>query len=349
VLPARATAAPMPSVSIVDMAVEFERGNRRIFSSALVDAIGVRLERGEKVVLFVNRRGTAGFMLCRACGFVPQCERCSLSLTVHRAEELLRCHLCDAQRAIPDRCPNCGKGPIREFGVGTQKVAEVAETLFPQAIVVRMDGDTTTRIGDHARLLDAFAADGDILVGTQMVAKGLDFPTVTLVGVVAADVGLHIPDFRASERIFGLLTQVAGRSGRRTPGEAIVQTYSPHHPAVVLAAKHDYDGFAARELEERRELRYPPYGELVYLGVIGRRVRDVVAAANRYAGIVREAGAGEVLGPAPYPIPRVNDEWRYRIAVKTPDSTPLRALIRDHLQRIARTDRTTRLVVNVDP
>ncbi len=140
-------------------------------------------------------------MLCRACGFVPQCERCSLSLTVHRAEELLRCHLCDAQRAIPDRCPNCSKGPIREFGVGTQKVAEVAETLFPQAIVVRMDGDTTTRIGDHARLLDGFAADGDILVGTQMVAKGLDFPTVTLVGVVAADVGLHIPDFRASERI----------------------------------------------------------------------------------------------------------------------------------------------------
>ena len=239
VLPERATAVPLPAVRVVDMAEEFERGNRRIFSSALVEGIGRRLQRREKVVLFVNRRGSAGFVLCRACGHVPECERCSLSLTVHRAEGLLRCHLCDAQHPIPERCPNCGNGPIREFGVGTQKVAEVAASLFPAARVVRMDSDTTTRVGDHARLLDAFASEADVLVGTQMVAKGLDFPTVTLVGVVAADVGLHVPDFRAAERTFDLLTQVAGRSGRAGPGEAIVQTYSPHHPAIAFAATHD--------------------------------------------------------------------------------------------------------------
>jgi primosomal protein N' (replication factor Y) len=349
VLSERATAAPLPDVRVVDMAEEFERGNRRIFSSLLVDAIGKRLERGEKVVLFVNRRGSASFMLCRACGFVPECDRCSISLTLHRADGLLRCHLCDAQLRIPERCPKCGAGPIREFGVGTQKVAEVAQALFPAARIVRMDSDTTTRIGDHARLLDEFAERGDILVGTQMVAKGLDFPTVTLVGVVAADVGLHLPDFRAAERTFDLLTQVAGRSGRTSAGEAIVQTYSPEHTAVAHAARHDFEGFAAQELAERSTLRYPPFGELVYLGVIGRRVRDASAAAARYAELLRGADVGEVLGPAPYPIPRVNDEWRFRIAVKTPDSAPLRAFIRQALAPLARADRTTRLVVNVDP
>lgn len=348
-LPERATAVPLPSVRIVDMAEEFERGNRRIFSSALVEGIGERLRRGEKIVLFVNRRGSAGFVLCRACGHVPECERCSLSLTVHRAEGLLRCHLCDAQHAIPERCPNCGNGPIREFGAGTQKVAEVASALFPAARVVRMDSDTTTRLGDHARLLDAFETEADILVGTQMVAKGLDFATVTLVGVVAANVGLHVPDFRAAERTFDLVTQVAGRSGRAGPGEAIVQTYSPHHPALAFAATHNVDGFAAHELELRRELAYPPFGELVYLGVGARSKTDAAAAAERYAALLRAARVGEVLGPAPAPIPRVNDEWRFRIAVKTPDSAPLRALIRGEIQRLARADRSTRLIVNVDP
>jgi primosomal protein N' (replication factor Y) len=348
-LPERATAVALPTVRIVDMAEEFERGNRRIFSSLLVEGIGERLRLGEKVVLFVNRRGSAGFVLCRSCGHVPECERCSLSLTVHRAEGLLRCHLCDAQHPIPERCPNCGNGPIREFGAGTQKVAEVASALFPAARVVRMDSDTTTRVGDHARLLDAFETEADILVGTQMVAKGLDFAAVTLVGVVAADVGLHVPDFRAAERTFDLVTQVAGRSGRAGPGEAIVQTYSPHHPALVFAATHDVDGFAAHELELRRELAYPPFGELVYLGVGARGKADAAAAAERYAGLLRAARVGEVLGPAPAPIPRVNEEWRFRIAVKTPDSAPLRALIRGEIQRLARADRSTRLIVNVDP
>ena len=340
----------LPGTHVVDMAREFASGNRRIFSSRLVEAIEVRLARGQKTVLFVNRRGSSSFMLCRNCGNVPQCTRCSVSLTVHRAEGLLRCHLCDAQRAIPEVCPRCQGGPVREFGVGTQKVAESVASLFPRARVVRMDSDTTTRVGDHARLLDEFAARGDVLVGTQMIAKGLDFPTVTLVGVVAADIGLHAPDFRAAERTFDLLTQVAGRSGRGAAGEAIVQTYSPEHNAIVYAARHDFDGFAAGELESRRELGYPPFGALVYLGVIGRRRDAVVAAALRYAELLASLDGVEVLGPAPYPIARVNDEWRYRLALKVHGEPPaLRAFIRDQLQPLAAADAATRLIVNVDP
>ncbi|MBD5655213.1 MAG: primosomal protein N', partial [Candidatus Eremiobacteraeota bacterium] len=238
---------------------------------------------------------------------------------------------------------------IREFGIGTQKIVESARALFPQAHIVRMDGDTTTRVGDHARLLDEFEARADILVGTQMVAKGLDFPAVTLVGVIAADIGLHIPDFRAAERTFDLVTQVAGRSGRARAGEAIVQTYSPLHPAIVFAAQHDFDGFAAHELEQRRELRYPPFAELIYLGTFGRSQRAAAAAADRYAALVRGVAGAEVLGPAPAPVARVNDEWRYRIAVKTDDGTQLRRYLRETLLPLARNDRTTRLAINVDP
>ena len=212
-----------------------------------------------------------------------------------------------------------------------------------------MDSDTTTRVGDHARLLDAFRDEADILVGTQMVAKGLDFPTVTLVGVVAADIGLHVADFRAAERTFDLITQVAGRSGRARPGEAIVQTYAPENVAIAHAAQHDFDGFAQYELAQRRELGYPPYGELVYFGIIGRKRADVEGTADAYAAALRTVPGAEVLGPAPYAIARANNEWRYRIAAKSTDSTPLRAFVRERLQPLARTDQRTRLVVNVDP
>jgi primosomal protein N' (replication factor Y) len=345
----RAGAQPLPETHVVDMAQEFERGNKRIFATRLVDALGARLERREKSVLLINRRGSANFILCRSCGAVPNCQRCSVSMTVHRAENLLRCHQCDAQAPIPLRCPACGEGPIREFGVGTQKVAEMVQALFPAARVVRMDSDTTTRVGAHARLLDEFAERADVLVGTQMIAKGLDFPTVTLVGVVAADIGLHVPDFRASERTFDLLTQVAGRSGRKIPGEAIVQTYSPKHPAIAFAACHDYDGFAEQELETRRDLGYPPFGELIYLAVFGRRRERALEAAQRYAELLRGRGDAEVLGPAPFAIARANDEWRFRIALKTADGTELRRYLRTELAPLARAERAIRFALNVDP
>jgi primosomal protein N' (replication factor Y) len=344
----RATAQPLPATHIVDMGAEFGAGNRRIFSTPLLEAIDARLARREKTVLFVNRRGTARFMLCRTCGAVPQCARCSVSLTVHRTDGLLRCHYCDAQRPIPDACPNCGGGPIREFGAGTQRVADEVATLFPHAVTVRMDSDTTTRIGDHARLLERFAESGDVLIGTQMVAKGLDFPSVTLVGAVAADLDLHVADFRAAERTFGLITQVCGRSGRARAGEAFIQTYSPQHPAIRFAAAHDYDGFAAGELAERRAAGWPPYRRLVYVGFIGRDSAVVAARAESFAAELRGDDRWDVLGPAPYPVARLNDEWRYRLAIKTRDIAVVRDAIRARIPTIAG-DASVRLAVNVDP
>lgn len=348
-LRARATNLPLPSVRLIDLADEFERGNRRIFSAALVQGLAARLECGEKSVLFVNRRGSAGFLLCRTCGAVPECPRCSVSLPAHRSEGLLRCHYCDYQTALPQRCPACGAETIREFGVGTERVVEEVARLFPAARVIRMDSDTTTHVGDHARLLRAFETEGDVLVGTQMVAKGLDYPEVTLAGVVAADIGLHLPDFRASERTFALIAQVCGRSGRARPGEAIVQTYAPDHPAIRFAAEHDYRGFAAGELEERDQLGFPPARRLAYLGVIGRSRSGAWDTAKRYAALLADAGAGDVLGPAPYPIARVNAEWRYRIAVKTRAPAALRKAIREGILPLSRAARDTRLAINIDP
>ena len=345
----RATQLPLPAVEIVNMTTEFEAGNRRIFSTSLTQALGQRLEAGEKTVLFVNRRGSAGFLLCRACGFVPECDRCSVSLTVHRTEGILRCHYCDRQAPIPQACASCGQESIREFGVGTQRVAQEVSRLFPAARIVRMDSDTTTRLGDHARLLDEFGERADVLVGTQMVAKGLDFPQVTLVGVIAADIGLHAAEFRASERTFDLITQVCGRSGRARAGQAVVQTYAPSHPAIAFAAMHDYIGFAEHELRSRRELGYPPYGALIYLGIIGRSRPAVIANAQAYANILNAREGVEVLGPAPYPIARMNDEWRYRIALKTRQPRALRDAIRELVLPVAHKERATRLAINVDP
>jgi primosomal protein N' (replication factor Y) (superfamily II helicase) len=345
----RATAQPLPEVRIVDLRAEFESGNRGIFSSALVQALGERLARGEKSLLFVNRRGSASALLCRSCGHSPHCPRCSVALSVHRSERLLRCHYCDYQARIPQRCSNCGLETIRELGIGTERVVEEVRRLFPQARILRMDSDTTTRVGDHARILSAFETEGDVLVGTQMVAKGLDYPTVTLAAVVAADLGLCVPDFRAAERSFALIAQVCGRSGRMQPGEAIVQSYAPGNPAVRFAAAHDYEGFAAAELQERAASGFPPAQRLAYIGVIGRDRRRVAEAATRYAASLRDAGVVEVLGPAPYPIARVNNEWRYRIALRGRRPAVLRRLVRERVIRLARADHATRIAINVDP
>jgi primosomal protein N' (replication factor Y) (superfamily II helicase) len=348
-LPARATAQPLPRVRIVDLRQEFERGNRGIFSSTLVQGLADRLRRGEKSLLFVNRRGSAGALICRTCGTTSQCPRCTVALSVHRTERLMRCHYCDYQTPIPHRCPSCDSDAVAELGIGTERVVEEVRRLFPGARVLRMDSDTTTRVGDHARILDEFESEGDVLVGTQMVAKGLDYPTVTLAAVVAADLGFAIPDFRASERSFALIAQVCGRSGRMRRGEAIVQTYAPDHPAIRFAAAHDYEGFARAELKERAAAGFPPSRRLIYLGIIGRDRRRTAETAQRYAAILRSEDAAEVLGPAPYPIARVNNEWRYRIALRGRRPAVMRALVRNRIVTVARNERATRLAINVDP
>lgn len=349
VLRDRATHQPLPATTVVDMTKEPKRHEETIFSVQLLAALERCLARGEKTMLFVNRRGTASFVLCRACAFVPRCRRCSLSLTYHAGEGLLRCHLCDAQERMHDRCPRCAQAPFRPFGIGTQRVVDELEDLFPQARVIRMDSDTTTRVGDHARLLSEFEYNGDILVGTQMIAKGLDFEAVTLAAVLAADIGLHFADYRASERTFDLLTQVAGRSGRAQAGEAIIQTYLPEHSAIVFSAAHDFEGFARGELIERRALAYPPFSKLTYIGVIGRNREHAQHLANEVAAVLRKAGVGEVLGPSFYPVARMNDEWRLRVAVKSANYNAMRIAIREHLLPLQKKANGIRLAINFDP
>jgi primosomal protein N' (replication factor Y) len=344
----RATAQPMPATRVVDMSAAFEAGAPRLFASEVLEALGTRLERGEKSVLFVNRRGTSRFVLCRTCGHVPACMRCATSLVVHREDGLLRCHYCDAQRPIPEVCPSCGAGPIVPYGIGTQRVAADVARLFPHARVVRMDADTTTRVGDHARVLDRFARDGDVLVGTQMVAKGLDFPEVTLVAALAADADLHVADYRAAERTFDVVLQVCGRSGRARAGEAFIQTFSPAHPAIVHAAAHDYDGFAKEELAVRRALRWPPFVRLVFVGVVGADRPQVEATIARYAEALAGDRRWEVLGPAPYPLARLNEQWRYRLAIKTKDLDAVRAALRERILPLAERERATRLAISFE-
>ncbi|HEY3675682.1 MAG TPA: primosomal protein N', partial [Candidatus Tumulicola sp.] len=303
----------------------------------------------EKSVLFVNRRGSGAFVLCRSCGTVPRCPRCTVSLASHGGEGLLRCHYCDYQTIVPQICAECGSSEIHEYGVGTERVVEEVRAIIPQAHVVRMDSDTTTRVGDHARVLTEFEEAGDVLVGTQMVAKGLDFPTVTLAAVVAADIGLNAPDFRASERAFSVISQLCGRSGRAGPGEAIVQTFSPQHPAIVAAAAHDYERFAKGELDQRAATGFPPARRLVYLGVISRNSELALSTARRYGELLSGIAGTDVLGPAPYPIARLNREWRYRLAIATLKPALVRAAIRERVLPHARSDAHTRVAINVDP
>jgi len=343
---------PMPLVNVVDLREEFERGRRSLFSQALQEAIVDRLSRGEQVILFVNRRGYASFILCRTCGYVAQCKNCAVSLTYHSYSNVLRCHHCDFQIKAPAVCPKCGGPHIRQFGVGTERVEAETKKVFPNARVIRMDSDTTSRKGSHAKILHAFRErEADILVGTQMVAKGLDFPNVTLVGVISADTSLHMPDFRAAERTFQLLTQVGGRAGRgNIPGEVIVQTFSPEHYAVRTAAAHDYQCFYEQEIGYRSELCYPPFSRLI--NIISADPVDSYAR-NRLAEVESILKSGiiedvvDVLGPAPAPISRLKGYYRYHMLIRDRGQPGICNIIRDSLNRLP--GGSAGLTIDVDP
>lgn len=323
-LTARIDGRPLPAVELVDMRSELAAGNRGIFSRRLTEALAERLARGERTILFLNRRGYSTFLLCRDCGHVMRCPDCDVALTLHLGEGRLTCHYCGYTRRAPNLCPRCGSRHIRHFGTGTERVAAEAERLFPGARIARMDADTTARKGSHEAILTAFA-DGriDILVGTQMIAKGLDIPAVTLVGVVTADTSLNLPDFRAAERTFQLMTQVAGRAGRGdTPGEVIIQTYAPDHYALQAAQGHDYERFYRTELELRRQLAFPPFTTLINVVISAAAAADAVAAAERVGAQLRaEVGrvdpTAEVLGPAPLPLMRLRGRTRWQLLIKT--------------------------------
>jgi primosomal protein N' (replication factor Y) len=329
------TELPLPPVQIVDMRQELRAGNRSIFSTALQTALGRTLAAGEQAILFLNRRGSRTFILCRACGHVPKCRYCDVPLVWHADVDLVLCHRCDYHGRAPGVCPECGSEQIKRFGAGTQRVEEEMRKLFPAARVLRWDRDTAARKGAHSAILSAFLAhEADVLVGTQMIAKGLDIPLVTLVGAISADTGLHLPDFRAAERTFQLLTQVAGRAGRRTAGgSVIVQTYSPDHYAIQAAARHDYRTFYHQEIRFRAEADYPPFSRLAKLVYAAHSEPACQAEAERMAATLRELvrrhapGAVEVIGPAPSFTHKLRGRYRWQVLLRGDAiATVLRAL-----------------------
>jgi primosomal protein N' (replication factor Y) len=348
-LPSRIDERPLPRVRTVDM----RGGSRRpaILSTPLRQAIAQRLQQGEQVILFLNRRGYATFLLCPVCGEGLRCPDCGVALKFHREAKQLRCHHCGRGSAPPDVCAKCGGHQIHFSGFGTERVERELRAVFPNARPGRMDRDTTARKGAHVRIVGQFrAAETNVLIGTQMVAKGFDFPGVTLVGVVAADTSLNLPDFRAAERTFQLLTQVSGRSGRgEREGEVVVQTYQPEHYAVATAARQDYEAFYQREIESRRELGYPPLSQLVNLLVSAEAEAEAARASEALATALREAAADrvEVLGPAPAPLSRLRGRFRWHVLVRGPQGEVQR-VVREALERAGDLGPGA-LAVDVDP
>jgi primosomal protein N' (replication factor Y) len=316
-LPNRVDDRSLPSVEVVDMRREpFQRKERSLFSHLLRTKMHDRLEKGEKILLLLNRRGYAPVVQCQSCGESVQCDRCRVSLTLHRAgSDRLRCHYCDFSCAVPELCPSCSSEEVRLEGIGTQRVEQALLEQFDGIRVIRMDVDTTGWKGAHDELVERFRrGEADVLLGTQMIAKGLDFPEVTLVGVISADTGLHMPDFRATERSFQLLTQVAGRSGRgKNPGEVVIQTCLPESPVIEAAARQDFDAFAALELEERRSAGFPPFGRLVVFRWRGANEEQVERAAKEgVSSLLLTAAGASVLGPAPAPLAQLRGKFRWQ-------------------------------------
>ena len=313
---------PIPEVKIVDMRQELASGNKSIFSRTLMDEIGKNIEKHEQTILFLNRRGFSTFVSCRNCGYVAVCPECNISLTYHKYNNTLKCHYCGYERSNYNQCPRCKSKYIRYFGGGTQKVEEEVKKLFPSASTIRMDVDTTSKQNSHEKLLKEFSEKKiDILVGTQMVAKGLDFPDVTLVGVISADTMLNIDDFRSSERTFDLLEQVTGRAGRaKKKGRSVIQTYSPEHNAVVFASKHDYMGFYNNEIALRKVMWYPPYCDMVSILFSGPFEATVAQCSRYYAknilNIKKKYGRIQILGPVPAAITKIKNKFRWRILIK---------------------------------
>ncbi len=315
---------PMPEITVVDMARELREGHQGVLSRVLDGALESTLAAGDQALLFLNRRGTASLLLCRDCGYAPRCPRCSVAYALHVVEGKLVCHLCHHSRRIVERCPKCRSSRIRPVGIGTQRLEELVIERFPAARVVRWDGDTAGTPAKHRELARIVAEhEADIVVGTQMVAKGHDFSGITLVGVVSADLSLNLPDFRSAERTFQLLTQVAGRAGRRDrPGRVLIQTYAPENYAVAAAAAYDYRAFARRELDYRRQLSYPPFAPLTRLIHSHSSEAAVERGAKRYAELLRNERerlglpGPQIIGPAPCYFGKISGRWRWQLLLR---------------------------------
>ena len=342
----------MPKVEIIDMREELRSGNRSMFSRSLLDKLTDRLQKGEQSVLLLNKRGYSSFVMCRDCGYVNGCPHCDISLTYHRRGQQLKCHYCGYEEVMPSRCPECNSEHIRFFGTGTQKVEEELVKVLPEARVIRMDVDTTGKKGAHEKLLTKFGQkQADILLGTQMIAKGLDFPDVTLVGVLTADTMLNLPDFRASEKTFQLLTQVSGRAGRHElPGEVVIQTYTPEHYSIELASQYDYDAFYLQEMHLRKSHDYPPYFYIVLLTISHPDITKVVSVTEEIAIFLRRNLGNEtrILGPVASPIPRIKDRYRYQCMVKYKREKNLHETLQKILEHYQQEMSSNDLMISID-
>ena len=327
----RAGGAILPKVWITDLREELEKKNRSIFGNQLAEMIEDRLRKKEQIMLFLNRRGYAGFVSCRKCGEVIQCPHCSVSLTAHMRYgkiDHLECHYCGYQMGMPSTCPSCQSRYIGTFGIGTQKVEEMAAARFPEARILRMDADTTKGKEGHERILQEFAeGKADILVGTQMIVKGHDFENVTLVGILAADLSLNVGDYRAAERTYQLLAQAAGRAGRgRKPGDVVLQTYQPEHYSIVCAASQDYENFYEQELSLRQMLQYPPVSNILGVLVLSENEENAKELAAKIAGMMKQYEAVQVLGPTQAPLAKAKDVFREIVYGKCNDYRVLRQM-----------------------
>ncbi len=327
-LPDRVAGRPLPAVEIVNMRDELLMGNNSIFSDKLAERLSECLAAGQQAMLFINRRGYATFVSCRSCGYVLKCDNCDISMTYHKTESRTRCHYCGAVKPLPKECPNCKKPFIKQFGIGTEQVEEAVHKLFPAVRTLRMDTDTMREKGSYEKLLSAFQRkEAQVLIGTQMIAKGHDFPNVTLVGIVAADTTLNLPDYRAPERTFQLLTQVAGRAGRdNLPGRVVLQTYEPNHPIIRFAKAQDYPGFFHYEIAERKKMLYPPFSLFLRVVFADRNENTAERACLEYAKALetelRTALGTEgrqdllLLVAAEAPVARISGYTRYQILIK---------------------------------
>lgn len=347
-------AATLPTIDVVDMRQEVENGNVSSFSMSLQEKLQERLEKNEQSVLLLNRRGYSSFVMCRDCGYVLPCPNCDISLTLHMDSKTMKCHYCGHEERIPYRCPNCGQDKIRYYGTGTQKVEEELQTLLPDSRILRMDVDTTRRKGAHEKILRTFGeGQADILLGTQMIAKGLDFPNVTLVGVLNADTALNLPDFRSSERTFQLLTQVSGRAGRaEKPGEVTIQSFNPEHYAIQLAKAQDYEDFYTKEMYIRHRGDYPPYYFTVQITASHPEENEAAKQMFQIATKLKQGLSPQaiLLGPTPNAIMRVNNRYFYQVIIKYKQEPMLQPLLKEILTDTQRaTARGLKLSIDAEP
>ena len=356
-LPRRIDDKPLPAITLVDQR-EHTAPNERIVSGPLREAVAACLERREQCLILINRRGFAAYLQCRDCGTIPYCEHCSVALTYHRGTHRLRCHYCGFNQPVPTLCTGCESAALRPHGLGTQQVESVLSALFPKARLARMDRDTTRAKSAHQRILRALGnGDIDILVGTQMIAKGHDYPNITLVGVVSADASLSMPDFRAPERLFQLLTQVAGRAGRgERPGRVFLQTYRPEHDSITFACGHDFTGFFQHETARRRDVLYPPFSRLARLIVESPKAEQSQETSQRIGETLQRRIPPRsdviVLGPAEAPIARLHGRYRWHLLVKSASSKALHQCLSAGLAEARRHKsfpRLTRVSVDIDP